>query len=70
VLPEDIRDLAPEVLRHRMVLSYEALADDVTADTILSQTIDAVDTPRVALGDPYERERLRAATAGESPAGG
>jgi MoxR-like ATPase len=70
VLPEDIRDLAPEVLRHRMVLSYEALADDVTADTILEQTINAVETPRVALGDPYERERLRAATAGETPAGG
>jgi MoxR-like ATPase len=66
VLPEDIRDLAPEVLRHRMVLSYEALADEVTADAIIEQTIAAVAAPRVALGDPYERERLRgAASAGE-----
>ncbi|MDR7519693.1 MAG: AAA family ATPase [Armatimonadota bacterium] len=63
VMPEDIRDLAPEVLRHRMVLSYEALADEITADAIIEQTIGAVAIPRLALGDPLERERLRAATA-------
>ena len=34
-LPEDVRDLALDVLRHRLVLSYEALADDVTADDVL-----------------------------------
>jgi MoxR-like ATPase len=68
VMPEDIRDLAPEVLRHRMVLSYEALADDVTPDAIVSQTIGAVDVPRVALGDPYERART-GTPAGESVPG-
>ncbi len=57
VMPEDVRDLAPEVLRHRMVLSYEALADDVSADTIVEQAIGAVQAPRVALGDPYESQR-------------
>jgi MoxR-like ATPase len=66
VLPDDIRDLAPEVLRHRMVPSYEALADDVTPDAVIEQTINAVPTPRVALGDPYERQRV---TAGDAPAG-
>ena len=30
VLPEDLRTMAPDVLRHRLVLSYEALGDDVT----------------------------------------
>jgi MoxR-like ATPase len=57
VMPEDVRDLAPDVLRHRLVLSYEALADEVTADSIVEQVIGAVQPPRVALGDPYERDR-------------
>ncbi len=33
VLPEDVRTIAPDVLRHRLVLSYEALGDDVTRST-------------------------------------
>ena len=33
--PQDVRDLALDVLRHRLVLSYEALADDVSADDVL-----------------------------------
>ena len=66
VLPDDIRDLAPEVLRHRLVLSYEALADEVSPDAIIEQTVNAVPAPRVALGDPYERQRVAAA---EPPAG-
>ena len=32
----DVRDLAPDVLRHRLVLSYDALTEDVTADEISS----------------------------------
>ena len=68
VMPEDIRDLAPEVLRHRMVLSYEALADEVTPDAILEQTITAVAAPRVALGDPYESMRV-APVADQTPQG-
>ncbi len=35
VLPEDVRTIAPDVLRHRLVLSYEALGDDVDADDIV-----------------------------------
>ena len=35
VTSRDVRDLAPDVLRHRLVLCYEALADGVTADAIL-----------------------------------
>ena len=37
MLPEDVSELALDVLRHRIVLSYEALADDVTADAIITQ---------------------------------
>ncbi len=70
VMPEDIRDLAPEVLRHRLVLSYEALADNVTPDTIVTQTVNAVEVPRVALGDPYERLRTGVGASAEGTAPG
>ena len=36
-LPEDVRDVALDVMRHRLVLSYEALSDNVQSDDILEQ---------------------------------
>ena len=39
----DVRDLAPDVLRHRLVLSYEALSDGVTADQMLDRVVAAVE---------------------------
>jgi len=47
VLPDDLTSIAPDVLRHRLVLSYEALADDITADAIITQLLDAVHEPEV-----------------------
>ncbi len=47
----DVRDLAPDVLRHRLVLSYEALSDGVTADSLLEQVLDAVE-PSADAGAP------------------
>ena len=44
VIAQDVRDLAPDVLRHRIVLSYEALSDGVSADYILDRVITAVDS--------------------------
>lgn len=38
-LPQDLTELALDVLRHRMVLTYEALADDVTADSIITRVL-------------------------------
>ena len=49
MLPDDISELALDVLRHRIVLSYEALADDVTADAIITKVLDAVAAPEVVL---------------------
>jgi MoxR-like ATPase len=49
VLPHDVDELALDVLRHRVVLSYEALADDVDADTIVTRVLGAVPAPEVAL---------------------
>src|SRR3954452_19077228 len=43
----DIRDLAPDVLRHRIVLSYDALAENVTADDLLEKVMGAVNEPPV-----------------------
>jgi len=48
VLPQDVFDVASEVLRHRLVLSYEALADGVTPDDIVGRVIATVVAPRVA----------------------
>jgi MoxR-like ATPase len=48
VIPADVDDLARDVLRHRIVPSFTALAEEVTADMILDRLIDAVPVPRVA----------------------
>ncbi|BCY14215.1 MoxR family ATPase [Actinoplanes sp. L3-i22] len=48
VVPEDLADLALDVMRHRMVLSYEALSDEVTADLILSKIIANLSFPEPA----------------------
>jgi len=45
VVPEDIRDLAADVLRHRVVLSYDALSEGVTADELLERVLAAVPEP-------------------------
>ena len=50
-LPQDVRDLALDVLRHRLVLSYEALADGVRSDDILSQILHALPLPEVPLNE-------------------
>jgi MoxR-like ATPase len=42
---QDIRDLAPDLLRHRIVLSYDALSEGVTADALLEQVLAAVPEP-------------------------
>jgi MoxR-like ATPase len=42
IVPDDIRDLAPDVLRHRLVLSYDALADRVRPDELLDRVLGAV----------------------------
>ncbi len=45
VLPEDIKAVALNVLRHRLVLSYEAAADNVTADDIITRILDFIPLP-------------------------
>jgi MoxR-like ATPase len=45
VTAADVRDLAPDVLRHRLVLSYDALSDGLTADQILERVLETVPEP-------------------------
>jgi MoxR-like ATPase len=49
VLPEDVLDMALDVMRHRLVLSYEALSDNVTSDMVLKKILDRVPIPVVPL---------------------
>jgi MoxR-like ATPase len=53
VVPADIAELAPDVLRHRIVPSFAALAEEVTADAILSRILPSVPQPR-----PIAEERI------------
>jgi MoxR-like ATPase len=46
---EDLHALARDALRHRLVLSYQALAEEVTPDSILDQVLEAVPTPQLDL---------------------
>jgi MoxR-like ATPase len=48
VLPADVSDLAVDVLAHRLVLTYEALADEVPASRVVEQVLDAVSPPQIA----------------------
>jgi MoxR-like ATPase len=57
VLPQDVVDLSHDVLRHRLVLSYEALADGVSADDVLRELIAAVAVPDVPLRERGEPRR-------------
>ncbi len=59
-LPTDVRDLARDVMRHRLVLSYEALADGVSPDDLLGPILAAVALPEVAPpeGQPWPAARL------------
>ncbi|HSP34026.1 MAG TPA: ATPase, partial [Thermoanaerobaculia bacterium] len=45
VIPEDVKAIAHDVLRHRLVLSYEAAAENMSADRIIDQILGVVPVP-------------------------
>ncbi|MCQ3937798.1 MAG: ATPase [Chloroflexi bacterium] len=53
VLPQDVLDMALDVIRHRLVLSYEALSDEVTSDEILTKILDRIPIPVVPLNEHF-----------------
>jgi MoxR-like ATPase len=55
-LPQDVLDMARDVMRHRLVLSFEALSDNVSADDVLTTVLNRVPVPVVPLRDrPHVR---------------
>jgi len=48
-LPQDVTDMAFDVMRHRIVLSYEALSDSVTGDDLLKKILDRIPIPVVPI---------------------
>jgi MoxR-like ATPase len=56
-LPQDVLDMVLDVLRHRLVLSYEALSDNVTGDDLLHRILDRMPAPVVPL---HEHTAIRA----------
>ncbi|PIU18881.1 MAG: ATPase [Elusimicrobia bacterium CG08_land_8_20_14_0_20_44_26] len=45
VIPEDVKDIAGDVFRHRIILSYEGEAENYTPDSIISEILSAVEVP-------------------------
>ncbi|MEO0225986.1 MAG: AAA family ATPase [candidate division WOR-3 bacterium] len=45
VIPEDIKELAPDVLRHRIIPTYEAEAEEITTDDIVQKILSGVEVP-------------------------
>jgi MoxR-like ATPase len=56
VLPEDMVDLVPDVLRHRLVLSYEALSEGMSSDAVIERIMAKITAP----AKPLEHEKLAA----------
>jgi MoxR-like ATPase len=45
VVPEDVKEIAPDVLRHRVLLTYEAEAENVTSETLVARILERVEVP-------------------------
>jgi MoxR-like ATPase len=56
VLPEDMVDLVPDVLRHRLVLSYEALSEGTSSDAVIARIMAKIAAP----AKPLDHEKLAA----------
>ena len=53
VLPQDVLNMAMDVIRHRLVLSYEALSDNISSDDILKKIFDRIPLPVVPLHEHF-----------------
>jgi MoxR-like ATPase len=58
-LAEDLTDLVPDVMRHRLVLSYEALAEDITADALIQKVLKKIPPPDKPLAHAAEEGSAR-----------
>lgn len=63
VVPQDVVDVLPDVLRHRLVLTYDAIADEISADVVVHRVLQAVPLPQVS-AVPGEGAQLPTAPPG------
>jgi MoxR-like ATPase len=71
VLPEDVTELVPDVLRHRLVLSYQALAEGVTADALIATLVRKIRPPATPLavrGGAFAAPTAAGVAGGSAPA--
>jgi MoxR-like ATPase len=61
VLPDDVRELAVEVIAHRLVLSFDAVADGIAAETVVERLVEVVPPPRIAPQQGEDQRRGLAA---------
>jgi MoxR-like ATPase len=47
VIPQDVIEVIPDVLRHRLVLTYDALADEISPETVITRIMQTVALPQV-----------------------
>jgi len=45
VIPDDIKSVAYDVLRHRIILTYEAEAEEITTDDVIKQILNTIEVP-------------------------
>jgi MoxR-like ATPase len=53
-LPQDVLDMALDVMRHRIVMTYEALSDNISGDDILNKVLDRIPIPVVPLHEHFD----------------
>src|SRR5205814_9614055 len=61
VTPDDVKSIAPDVLRHRVLRTYEAEAEEVTSDEIVSRILEAIPVPSSASSAVAPVRQLRSA---------
>ncbi|AUH70337.1 MULTISPECIES: AAA family ATPase [Gordonia] len=69
VIPQDVVEVIPDVLRHRLVLSYDALADEVTPDHIITRVLQTIGLPQVsaAPAQPVQSPPVQQPHAAQQP---
>lgn len=70
VIPQDVVEVIPDVLRHRLVLTYDALADEVSAETVINRIMQTVALPQVNAIPQQGPSAPPAVPAGAGAAGG
>jgi MoxR-like ATPase len=45
VTPDDVKEVAPDILRHRLILTFEALAEDISVEDVIEKILNAVEVP-------------------------